>query len=317
MNNRRCVLALATAVIGFVLAGPLANPATAQEKLKVILLPFSESLGAVIADKKGYFKEEGLEIEVSKMAGSALMIPVLQSGKVDIILSNTVSTLQAIDQGLDATLLAPSAVVRSAPPDSTTALIVLKGAYKSPKELEGKRIAVNVINSIAWLYMVALLDKHGVDRNKVRFVEVPFPQMNDPLLNKQIDAVGQVEPFRTILLNSGKVDAIGYSFVEVQPNADITQYLALTSWVKKNPQTAAKFARAVIKGSQFANSNPAETRQINVEYTGLNAALKDAVMLPRFGEKVNAAEVARTSELMVKYGMLKKPVDLSGRIMAQ
>ncbi|MSQ72779.1 MAG: hypothetical protein EXR27_16030 [Betaproteobacteria bacterium] len=314
MNNRSA-LSLVTAVLGLILAGPLAAPAGAQEKLKVILLPFSESLGAVIADKKGYFKEEGLEIEVSKMAGSALMIPVLQSGKVDIILSNTVSTLQAIEQGLDATLLAPSAVVRSSPPDSTTALMTLTGAYKSPKELEGKRIAINVINSTAWLYMVALLDKHGVDRTKVRFVEVPFPQMNDPLLNKQIDAIGQVEPFRTILLNSGKTEAIGYSYVEVQPNADITQYLALTAWVKKNPQTAAKFARAVIKGSQFANANQAETRQINVEYTGLNAALKDAVMLPRFGEKVNTAEVQKTSELMVKYGLLKKPIDLAGRVL--
>jgi NitT/TauT family transport system substrate-binding protein len=111
--------------------------------------------------------------------------------------SNTVSTLQAIGQGLDATVLAPGAVVRSAPPDTTTALLVIKGKINSLKDLEGKRVAVNVINSSAWLHAIAALDKHGVDWTKVRFTEIPFPQMNDPLLNGQVDAIVQVDPFRS------------------------------------------------------------------------------------------------------------------------
>lgn len=291
------------------------TPAVAQEKIRLIALPFSESLGAVIAEREGYFKAAGLEIEMTKMPGAAMMVPVLQSGRADIILSNTVTTLQAIEQGLDATLIAPSAVVRRQPPDSTTALMVLKGGARTPKDLEGKRIAVNVINSTAWLYMVGLLDKFGVDRSKVRFVEIPFPQMNDPLLNKQVDAIGQVEPFKTVLLGTGKVDAIGYSYVEVQPNADVTQYIALTSWVKNHKEAAAKFARAVIKGSELANANEAATRQINMEFTNLNPALKDKVQIPRFGTAVNAEEVRKTMELMLKYGLLKKPIDISGRVL--
>src|ERR1700675_2266127 len=112
-----------------VLLGTLATPvaATAQTKLKVGLLPFSEALGAVIADKEGFFKAEGLEIEISKFQSGAAAVPVLQSGRIDIAFSNTVSTLQAIEQGLDAIVLAPGAVVRSSPPDTTTALIVRKG----------------------------------------------------------------------------------------------------------------------------------------------------------------------------------------------
>ena len=58
-------------------------------------------------------------------------MPVLQSGRIDIAFSNTVSTLQAIEQGLDAVVLAPAAVVRSAPPDTTTAILVRKGTVKS------------------------------------------------------------------------------------------------------------------------------------------------------------------------------------------
>ena len=133
-------------------------------------------------------------------------MPVLQSGRLDVALSNTVSTLQAIGQGLDATVLAPGAVVRSAPPDTTTALLVLKDKINSIKDLEGKRVAVNVINSSAWLHAVAALDKHGVDWTKVRFTEIPFPQMNDPLLNGQVDGIGQVDPFRSALMATDKAE---------------------------------------------------------------------------------------------------------------
>jgi NitT/TauT family transport system substrate-binding protein len=300
-----------------VLLGTLAIPgtATAQTKLKVGLLPFSEALGAVIADKEGFFKAEGIEIEITKFQSGAAAVPVLQSGRIDIAFSNTVSTLQAIEQGLDAVVLAPAAVVRSAPPDTTTAILVRKDAIKSLKELEGKRMAVNVINSTAWLHAVAALDKHGVDYTKVRFTEVPFPQMNDPLINGQVDAVGQVDPFRSALMATGKAEIVAWPYVETAPKSDITQYLALTSWVEKNREIAIKFARAVRKGAEFAKTNEAAARQINVDYTGLNPALKDKVLLAELGTEVNVAGMARTMELMQKFGMIKKPIDISNRVL--
>jgi NitT/TauT family transport system substrate-binding protein len=313
----KSILKLA-ALLMAVAAVCIAPAAQAQDKLRVGILPFSESLGAVMADKLGYFKAEGIEVEMSKFNAGALALPLVQAGKLDIAFSNTVSTLQAMEQGLDATILAPGAVVRTKTPDSTSALLVLKGSVKSPKELEGKRIAVNVINSSAWLYMVAYLDKHGVDRTKVRFVEIPFPQMNDPLLNKQVDAISQVEPFTTIMLQTGKVEAFGYTYVEAQPNADITQYIALTEWVKKNPGLAQRFARAVRKGCEYVNdpANQAAVREANMQFTNLAPALKDLVTIPRMGTAVNAEEMRKTMNLMLKYGLLKQPVDLKGRVLA-
>src|SRR5262249_4176143 len=195
---------LAAALVAGVLLSPFT--ATAQQTIKLGLLPFSESLAAVIADKQGYFKEAGIEAESAKFDSGALAVPVLQSGRMDIVLSSTVSTFQAVEQGLDAVVLAPGAIVRTAPPDTTTAVLARKGAIQSPKDLEGKRIAVNVINSTAWLHAVAWLEKHGVDRSKVRFTEVPFPQMNDPLLNGQLDAIVQVEPFRSALMATGNAE---------------------------------------------------------------------------------------------------------------
>src|SRR5262249_39728911 len=161
------------------------------------ILPFSESLGAVLADKQGYFNAQGIEVTMTKFVGGPLMLPVLQAGKLDIAFTNTILTLQALEQGMEATILAPGAQGQSHAPDAASAMLVLNGAIQTVRDLEGKRIAINVIKSTAWMYVIALLERNGVDRNKVHFLEVPFPQMNDALLNNQVDAIFQVEPFRT------------------------------------------------------------------------------------------------------------------------
>jgi NitT/TauT family transport system substrate-binding protein len=299
-------------IIGMLLSSAAAF---AQEKIRLGLLPFSESLAAVIADKQGFFKEEGIEVEVTKFDSGAIAVPVLQSGRMDIVFSNTIATLQAVEHGLDAVVIAPGAVVRSSAPDTTTALIVLDGPIDSVKDLEGKRIAVNVINSSAWLHAVADLEKHGVDRTKVRFAEVPFPQMNDPLLAGQLDAVVQVQPFSTALLATGKAKILSWPYVETAPNTDITQYIALRSWVEKNHALAVRFARALAKGAKFAETDEAVTRDINQEFTRINPALKDKVLLPRLGTAIDLKEMNHTMEMMQKYGLLKTPVDLSSHIL--
>jgi len=307
-------VASALVIVLAVLATPV--PAPAQDKIRLGLIPISEALGAVIADKQGFFKAEGLDVDISKFESGATAVPVLQSGRLDVALSNTVSTLQAIGQGLDATVLAPGAVVRSAPPDTTTALLVIKGKINSLKELEGKRVAVNVINSSAWLHAVAALEKHGVDWTKVRFTEIPFPQMNDPLLNGQVDAIVQVDPFRSALMATDKTQIMSWTYVETAPGTDITQYLALGPWVARSRDTALKFARAVMKGAQFASTNEAATRDINQMWTGLNPAFKDKVLLPQLGTAINVAGMARTMELMQKFGLLKAAIDISPRVLA-
>ena len=56
----------------------LSGIAQAQEKIRIGILPFSESLGAIIADKQGYFKAEGLDVEMTSFVSGALSLPLLQ-----------------------------------------------------------------------------------------------------------------------------------------------------------------------------------------------------------------------------------------------
>jgi NitT/TauT family transport system substrate-binding protein len=112
-----------------------------------------------------------------------------------------------------------------------------------------------------------------------------------------------------------KAEIVSWTYVETAPGTDITQYITLGPWAQKNPATAVKFARAVMKGAQFANTNEAVTRDINQAWTGLNPTFKDKVLLPQLGTAVNVAGMARTMELMQKFGLLKAPIDITSRVM--
>ena len=79
---------------------------------------------------------------------------------------------------------------------------------------------------------------------------------------------------------------------------------------------ANRFARAVVKGVEFANANEAATREINQQFTNLLPAMKNRVQLPRLGSSVNMTEIRKTMDLMLKYGLMKQPVNLAGRTLA-
>ena len=80
-------------------------------------------------------------------------------------------------------------------------------SIRAPADLAGKKISAGLINSVNYVHMQEWLQKKGVDRSKIEFLEIPFPQMADALFQKRIDAVWNVEPFVTFMMKSGKARA--------------------------------------------------------------------------------------------------------------
>jgi NitT/TauT family transport system substrate-binding protein len=165
-------------------AGALLSPftAVAQETIKLGLLPFSESLAAVIADKQGYFKDAGIAVEIAKFDSGAIAVPVLQSGRMDIVLSNTVATFQAIEH-LTPWCWRPERSCAHGDSDTTAAVMARKGA-SCPRISKASGSGWRFINSTAWLHAVAWLEKHGRLFGGA-LLRVPFPDER-PLLNGRL-----------------------------------------------------------------------------------------------------------------------------------
>lgn len=294
--------------------GGSAASAPAPITLKVGTLPIAEMLPLFVGKDEGLFQAEGIELELTTLAGGAAGIPALESGSLNIMYSNIVSALQAVEQGLDLRVIAPgslNAVNRNA--DSSRWLVLNDSGIEKLADLRGKRLAINQLRNVNDLYTVALLDTVGLKPGDYTLTEIPFPQMVDALLNKQVDAICEVEPFITIALDSGRVRDLGSAYADIHPNFYLAHYVALKRWIDRNEDAVHRFQRAMQRSIDHVNANRDRLGDWSVQYLRLNPELKDKIAMPEWRTAMGdeyVGSIARTRDLMVRYGYLKQSLDV-------
>src|SRR6266542_1418597 len=163
-------------------------------------LPVVDAAPAYIADKAGYFKQEGLTVKFQQAQGGAALIPSLVSGDIQIAFSNWVSLFLAKSQGIDLTLIADGDTAR---PGFSGVFVMPNSPIKTPADLAGKKVAVNTLNNVGGLVISAVLKSKGVDPKSIRFVEVGFPDMGATLQRGQVDPERQAD-HRPVLRPNGR-----------------------------------------------------------------------------------------------------------------
>ena len=318
MNTTRTILKIIAAVAVMAVTMGSHGLALAQTKLKVTYLPTLDATPLFIGIEKGYFKEQGLEITPIPVAGGAAAIPGLMAGSYDILYGNIVSTLLARQQGLK--VLVVGAGTKQFEDVGGTGLIARKAdQFKSGKDLEGKTVAVNTRNGVIWLYARAWVAKTGGDPGKVTFREVPFPQMNDALRGKQVDAAFQIPPFFDMAVSTGEIDVIGEPYKDVQPGVEIGQYVATEDFYNKNRELIAKFRRGLSKGVAFFNANQKnpETIRVIAATTKLQPEMISKMDLGRLPDVIDPAMLARTAALMKENGLLSAEIDVKSLVVPE
>src|SRR5438105_8426237 len=121
----------------------------ASVPLKVGTLPILELLPLFVGKEEGFFREAGLDLELTTLAGGAAGIPALESGSLNLMYSNLVSVLQAVEQGLDLRIVAPGSLNAVNPQADTARFLVLEDSgIEKLADLRGKRIAINTLRNV-------------------------------------------------------------------------------------------------------------------------------------------------------------------------
>lgn len=289
---------------------PLSGFAQAPMKVRASVVPIIDTAALHAAVQKGFFAAEGLEVDTTPISGGAAGLPALAAGQVQIAFSNIVSTVLGTSQGLGFKIIAPAATAPDAPPEGT-AIVAAKGkGFKSGKDLEGKRVAVNNRANVIWLYSRAWVEATGGNPDRVTYIEVPFPQMTDAIRGGQIDAGVLVDPFLSAGINAGTLELVGWPFHTVQKGMSISHYATTDAFLKANPKAVAAFQRGLEKGIDWMNANAGSPEWLKIisSFTKLpEERLKTLVVAP-FGKQVDPKSVEASIALMRKHGMLSKPV---------
>jgi NitT/TauT family transport system substrate-binding protein len=283
--------------------------------LKVGVIPIADVAPLYLGIKKGFFKEENLTIKPQLAEGGAAIIPSVISGDYQIGFSNTTSLIIAASKKLPVVIISQGVLGGKSDADAWDAVVVPKGSkIKTAKDFEGKTVAVNTLNNIGPVTINHWMEKNGGDPTKIKYVEVPFPEMGAARAAKRVDAAFTVEP-----AYSGAVAAGGKpifsSYVATAPNLTVATYFTSKQYAAKNADVVQRFKRAMEKSLEYAAANEAEVRAVVGEYTQIPAAVTDKMHLPTWRADLNESTIQTVADLALKYKFISEAPSLDDLIL--
>jgi NitT/TauT family transport system substrate-binding protein len=278
--------------------------------LKVGVIPIADVAPLYLGIDKGFFKEQQLTIKPQLAEGGAAITPAVVSGDFQIGFSNTISLLIAASQKLPVQIISQGVLGGKTEDQAWANLLVLKdGPVSDPKDLEGKTIAVNTLKNICEVTIKASLEPEGVDVDKLKFTEVPFPDMIAALDAGRVDGACVVEPFVSQGL-SGNARGIDPFYVRTAPDLTVATYFTSTEYAEKNSDVVDRFVEAMSKSLTYAQAHPDEVRKVLLDYTEIPPEAADAIKLPVWRTDLNEPTIEKLSELSEKYGLIDEQPDL-------
>lgn len=245
--------------------------AQALEKQKVSIAVGGKNLlyylPLTIAEQMGYFKDEGLQVEISDFAGGAKALQALVGGSADVVSGAYEHTInmQAKGQTITAFVLqarAPQIVFAV----STKAM----PNYKSIADLKGKKIGVTAPGSSTNMMASFVLAKGGLKPTDVSFIGVGTSAgALSALRSGQIDAISNLDPVISMLQQKKEIRIIADArtlkdtvdvFGGPMPAASL---YTSEAFLKKNPNTSQALANAMVRALKWIQkASPADIAKV-------------------------------------------------------
>ena len=214
-----------------------------------------------VAQEEGYFKEEGLNVNLTQFSSASELVSGLDSDKLAVSLIGSVPALTFQSQGHDITIFGGAMTNGHG--------YVIKPEYTEGKDdiditiLKGRNVA-SVKNSVQDAELLLLLKNAGIEvgegEDKVNIVY--FDSQKDAyaaLQNKTIDAASVYSPYASLAIGQGYKVVYYCSEEEALKNQPCCRQVAKTSNLEGNPNAFTAFERALIKAYKFSQENQDQT----------------------------------------------------------
>ena len=279
-------------------------------KVKVGVIPIVDVAPLYLGQKKGFFKKQGLELEMTLAQGGAAIVPGVASGQFQFGFSNSTSLMVAQSNNVPVKVVT-NGIASTGVQGKDFGALVVKGdsPLKSADQLEGKKVAINTLKNINETAVRESVRKAGGDPDKVKFVELAFDQMPAALDGGQIDAAMVVEPALATVKSQGGRE-IASPLVDVAPNLTVAMYFTSTSYEAQHPDVVKKFKAAAAESLAYADAHPDEAREIVTTYTKIPAAVLAKVTLPAWPAEPDRASLDALEKLGQADGLFKTAPDL-------
>jgi NitT/TauT family transport system substrate-binding protein len=255
----RRTFASAAALAAAAIAAPALRAQSKLEKSKVSIAVGGKAafyyLPLTISEQLGYFKAEGLDVEISDFAGGGRALQALIGGFADVVSGAYEQTInmQSKNQYIQAFVLQGRA-----PQIALGVSIKAVPNYRSLMDLKGRKIGVSAPGSSTNMVANLVLSRAGIKASDVSYVGVGTAAgALAALRSGQIDAMSNTDPVMTMLEQKGDVKIISDTrtlkgtfdvFGGPMPAACLYSH---AEFVQKNPNTCQALANAIVRGLKW------------------------------------------------------------------
>ena len=314
-------------------AAPSASPtaaasaaATASAPPAPVTLKFGQ-VGTIsdsaifIADAKGYFKDQGITLDLQTFQSAANMTAPLGTGELDAGGgAPSAGLFNAINSGVQLRIVADKGSLT--PGHGYEAVIVrtaLADKVKSAKDMKGLKISIASRDIVPEYSLDAYLRTGGLTIADVSVVTLAFPDMVAALANGSIDVAVPTEPTATRILDA-KTGVLITRTDTVVPGEQ-TAVILFSEKLAKQKDVAVRFMKAYLQGARFYSDafdkkDPAKRKEaidILAKATKIDAALFERMVLPGIDPNgaVNAKSLEAAQSYFVAKGSQQKALDMS------
>lgn len=249
--------------------GVTATESSAPAELqKIRYAPFNGVSGLAVryGIEKGFFAEEGLEVE---LVSTQNPIEALTSKEIDIADSATTNVIVAAGKG------APIKIVSSMFRTKGPFYLVANTDIESVEDLKDKKVGAAVLGSGLDVYTQTILNQHGLSKNDVTYLATGVNEAAyASLTTGQVDATIIHEPFASLaeVEGTGKILARGWDYL---PTFHTGVLVSRNDFIEQSPELLEKLLRAYFKSQEYAKNNLDEYKTYFLENVKVNADAVD------------------------------------------
>lgn len=314
------------AVVAFVAAGATVR---ADERAIPVSVGGLAALGDAaifIADKKGFFADEGLSVKLTTFRSGADMIAPLATGQIDVGAGSPSAGLyNAVARGMRIKIVADKAY---APTGYGASKLIIRrdllegGRVRGVSDLKGLKIATPAPGVSIEAMLSTALQSAGHRLSDTTIVHLPFPDHIVALRNKAIDAAATIEPFATLAAEQGVAVTLKRDD-EIDPDHQVAVLLYSEKFGLERRRTAVAFMRAYLRAVRYYNralhdgrlagETAADVIAILAEYTNVkDPRLLAKVTPPGLNPtgRVNEASLQRDLDFFASQGHIRGNVDI-------
>lgn len=281
-------------ILTLVAALLIAAPANAADKMTLLLDWFvnPDHGPIIIAEEKGFFTDQGLEVEVIAPADPAEPPKQVAAGNADLAVSYQPQLHLQAHGGL------PLVRVGTLVATPLNCLLVLRdGPIKTITDLKGGKVGFSVAG-VEEALLIAVLERHGLTLDDIELINVNW-SLSPSLMSGQVDAV--IGAYRNFELNQMDIEGVPgkcfYLEEEGLPSYDELIYVANKD--RMDADMIRRFLAATEMATQYIVNHPVESWEI---FAATSTELQDELnkrawvdTLPRFALRPAALDAGRYS----------------------